>query len=150
MGNGGEKRRKSSQRKTCRSGSRQLGVEADWQRGSAHRWESVQADVKPEGDAEWLLPLAQRRVEQCRVDDRQCPVQQADETLDRDGEDGDRRLEPCEDREREDVVEEREEEREPGDCEAGRRASRLQYQERAIRSETKTHERMVKYCQCPP
>lgn len=36
----------------------------------AHRWKPVQADVEPEGDTERLLPLAQRGVEQCRVDDR--------------------------------------------------------------------------------
>lgn len=71
---------------------------------ATHGGEAVQADVERERDPERFLARFGRRVQEGGIEQSEGPVQEADESLDGDGEDGERGFDSTEEGEGDEVV----------------------------------------------
>lgn len=124
-------------------------VKRERERGETRGGEAMQADVERERDPERFLARFGWRVQEGRIEESEGPIQEADESLDRDGEDGERGFDSTEQGEGDEVVREREGESEPARGEpaggGGGDVSVYRMQPgRLSRTRAATHERMVR------
>jgi hypothetical protein len=108
----------------------------------------VQANVERERDPERFLARFGRRIQESRIEQSEGPIQEADESLDRDGEDGERGFDSTEDGEGDEVVRERKGESEParGETVGAGCVSvyRMQKKPAGYSARAATYERMVR------
>lgn len=106
----------------------------------------MQANVERERDPERFFARFGRRIQESRVEQSEGPIQEADESLDRHGEDGERGFDSTEDGEGNEVVREREGESEPacGEAAGAVCVSVYRMQPGYATHSVRTYERMVR------